>query len=402
MENKEQKRVLLFSGGHSEERLIVALKELGCYVITTGNRPDHPGHKLADEYVYGDYNDMALMYDIAVRMNVDAVCPCTGDGSAIAAAYIAEKLGLPGHDSYETTVLLHNKDKFKAFAAELGGIRTPIAVSFSDEETALKWAEETSHEYPLIVKPVDRDTGTGVSRVNSLSELNAQIRTAFKESRSKRVLVEPFIEGSQHGFCTFLVDQKVVAVSTNNEYAIINPYQVEIDTFPADHAELVKADLIAQIERIAKALNLSDGIFHLQYILRDGKPHIIECMRRILGNIYCMLAEVADGGLRWEYWQARAKCGFGCEGFPVEQAKHGFAAYRKLMASRNGVYEGWELPEDIKKHVFHERIMREPGEEISNYMTQTIGLVFLEFSSREEMMKMMIDRAAEFRVLIRE
>lgn len=401
METKKQKRVLIFSGGHGEERLIVALKELGCYVITTGNRPDHPWHKLADEYVYGDYSDTALMYDIAVRKNVDAVCPCTGDCSAIAAAYIAEKLGLPGHDSYETTVLLHNKDKFKAFAVELGGIRTPVSVPFSDVETALKWAEETTHEYPLIVKPVDREAGTGVSRVDSLVKLKEQIKIAFQESRSKRVLVEPFIEGSQHGFCTFLVDQKVVAVSTNNEYAIINPYQVEIDTFPADHVEIVKADLIGQIERIAKALNLSDGIFHLQYILQDGKPYIIECMRRTPGNVYCMLAEMADGGLRWEYWQARAKCGFGCEGLPTEKTKTGFAAYRKLMPSRNGVYEGWELPEDIKKHVFHECVMREPGEEITNYMKQTVGLVFLEFSSRGEMMEIMIDRAAEFKVLVR-
>ena len=91
-DNIATKRVLLLNAGHNDERLLRALKTLNCYVITTGNRPELPGHKLADEYVYGDYTDLDAMYALAVDRRVDAVCPCCNDFGVITAAYISEKL----------------------------------------------------------------------------------------------------------------------------------------------------------------------------------------------------------------------------------------------------------------------------------------------------------------------
>ena len=115
--NIATKRVLLLNAGHNDERLLRALKTLDCYVITTGNRPELPGHKLADEYIYGDYTDLDAMYALAVDRRVDAVCPCCNDFGVITAAYISETLGFSGQDNYETTLTIHNKANFKAFAA---------------------------------------------------------------------------------------------------------------------------------------------------------------------------------------------------------------------------------------------------------------------------------------------
>ena len=113
------KKVLMLSASHNDERLIRGLKKLGCYVITTGNRADLPGHKLADEYVYGDYSDLEAMLELAKRLEVDAVCPCCNDFGVKTAAYVQDKLGFKGQDSYETTLIIHDKDKFKKFAEEL-------------------------------------------------------------------------------------------------------------------------------------------------------------------------------------------------------------------------------------------------------------------------------------------
>lgn len=396
-----QKRVLVFSAGHSEEGFISALKELGCYVITTGNRPEQEGHRLADEYIYGDYNDLDLMYDIATRLKVDAVFPSSGDGSIIASAYIAEKLGLPGHDSYEATMILHNKDRFKAFAAKLGGVRTPQSVPFTACQQALDWAANEAHEYPLIVKPADQSTGVGVRRVDTLEELQSAICFAFDESRNGRVLIEPFLEGEEESILAFLVDRKVIMSCSTGEHMVTDPYLVEVATLPAAHIDLVQEDLIEQIERIANALDLTDGLFHVQYIFNSGKAHILECMRRVIGNKYCALAEKATPGFRWEYWQARAKCGFGCEGIPTNVPQSGFWAFRKLLAEENGVFDRIEFPAGIREHIFWERIMHEPGYIVSDHRMDLMALFFMQFSSREEMMEMLINRAAEFKVLLK-
>ena len=229
-----QKRVLLLNASHNDERLLKALKKLNCYVITTGNRPELPGHKMADEYVYGDYTDLESMYRLAADKKVDAVCPCCNDFGVITAAYVSEKLGFKGQDDYKTTLIIHNKANFKAFASELGGINTPTAVSFGDIDEALKWGMLYAKDFPLIVKPVDLSAGNGILRADTPEELLENIKNAFSYSREKRIVIEPFIEGTQHGFCTYLIGQKVAAICSNNEHSFINPYRVEVDTFPAE------------------------------------------------------------------------------------------------------------------------------------------------------------------------
>ena len=396
----QQKRVLVLNASCSEEGLIRALKKLGCYVITTGNRPDHPGHKLADEYVYGNYVDKELIYDLAQQLKVDAVCPATGDLSVMTAAYVSERLGFTGQDSYAISQILHNKDQFAEFADKTDGIYSPATVYFSDLRQAEEWAEREEHRYPLIVKPVDLDGGVGIQRVDSLEELLGSIRYAFEKSFDKRILVQEFLEGTLHALCTFLVDQKVAAACPDSNYSYINPYRVEVVVFPSNCEQAMQQDLIRQIELIADKLHLTDGIFHVQYIVRDGKPYIIECMRRVLGNMYSISANHFGDGFDWDYWEARAKCGFGCSGFPEHVPQKGVWAHRVLLADRNGVLKGFEIPPSMEKYIYHKRFMRSPGYEITNHMSDVMGILFMEFSSQEEMMEIAVERFSEVKVLL--
>ena len=50
----KQKRLLMLTATMHEVPFILAAKKMGFYVITTNNRPDYPGHKYADEYVFAD------------------------------------------------------------------------------------------------------------------------------------------------------------------------------------------------------------------------------------------------------------------------------------------------------------------------------------------------------------
>jgi len=384
------KRVLLLNASYNDERMLLALRKLGCYIITTGNRPDLIGHKLADEYVYGDYTNLEAMLQLAKDLKVDAVMPCCNDFGVKTAAYVSEKLGFKGQDTYENVLIMHDKDKFKAFAEELGGINTPIAKSFDSEEKALEWAR-TADDFPLIVKPVDLSAGNGIKRCNNPEELEVNIRGAFAKSRQKVIVVEPFIEGTQHSYCTFLINQKVAAYCSNNENSFINPYRVEVDTFPAFNIDEVREDLTEQIERMAKALNLTDGIFSLQYIYRNGKAHILECMRRVLGGLYHVPAEGLGKGFDWDYWEVKARCDFGLSDFPQHVPQSGFWAYRSLVAAKNGTYRKLIVPDDIRKHVYLERVLHTPGYVIDNHGSDPVGFLFLNFDSAEDMHRVMVE-----------
>ena len=79
--------------------LILAAKKLGFRVITTGNAPELVGHAYADEYYYADFSDKDEVLTLAREQRIDAICACANDFGAITAAYVAEEMGLPGHDA---------------------------------------------------------------------------------------------------------------------------------------------------------------------------------------------------------------------------------------------------------------------------------------------------------------
>jgi biotin carboxylase len=294
---------------------------------------------------------------------------------------------LPGYDSYENTLILHNKDKFKDFA-RTHGILTPKTESFDNEKSAVSAIKDL--DFPLIVKPTDASAGNGINKVINYEEAVKAVKVAFSKSRVKRIVVEPFIQGTQHGFCTFLVNRKVVACCTNNEYSILNPYRVEIDTFPADGWEKVYPILIEQIEKIADILQLKDGIFHLQYIMQDGKPWIIEVMRRVLGNMYSVPANMLNG-IDWDYWEVRAKCGLDCTSIPHNINQEGCYAYKAIMADKNGIINNISIPDNYKKYIYNQFMLMDKGDIVRDYRREPIGFLFMMFSNPEEMKRVLID-----------
>ncbi len=381
------KRVLLLNSSHNDLGLIRALKKLGFYIVATGKFENSSGEQFVDKKIRVDYSDKDLILKIAKEENVDNVCPCCNDLGVYTAAFVAEKLGIPGYDSYDTTLLLHNKDKFKAFAKQYG-IQTPKANVYLEAESAISALKDTT--FPVIVKPVDCSAGIGISVVRNASDYERAIELAFSKSRARRIVIEEYITGSQHGFCTFLLNEKVVAFASNDEISILNPFRVEIDTFPATEWEKSYKFLIEQIEKIAKTLKLKDGIFHLQYILKDGKPWIIEVMRRTVGNMYHVLSNPLNG-FEWEYWEARARCGLDCSNFPMKMMQEGNYAYKTILAKENGMVKSIVIPENYKKYIFDEFYLKKIGDRITNFKSEPVGFLFMMFSSKDEMKRVLID-----------
>ncbi|MCQ2913615.1 MAG: ATP-grasp domain-containing protein [Alphaproteobacteria bacterium] len=392
------KKVLLLCASHNDLGLIRGLRKLNYYIIATGNKDNLPGNGLVDKWIKADYSNQELILQIALKEKIDAICPCCNDYGVYTAAYIAEKLNLPGYDSLETTLTLHNKDKFKEFA-EKHNILTPKSKSFKNCDDALEYIKTT--KFPIIIKPSDASAGNGISKVNDINQAKDAIKFAFSKSKNQTIVIEPFLEGSQHGFCTYLVDQKVITFSSNNEYSIINPYRVEIDTFPSSNWEQCSGILIEQIEKIAKILNLKDGIFHLQYIYNNGTPWIIEVMRRVLGNMYSVPANKLNN-IDWDYWEAKARCGLDCKDFPKNIIQTGYYAYKEIMSPKNGIIEKINIPQTLEKFKYDQFMLMNEGDEINDYSHQPVGFLFLKFSSKEEMDEVLIRNYRNDLVVLKE
>lgn len=380
-----QKKLLMLNAKLHEVPFILAAQKLGFHVITTGTKRDDYGHRFADEYVYADYSDLDLMVRLAKNLGIDAVSWGCSDNCALTAAYIGEKLGLKGHDTYKTTKIIHRKDEFKKFAAE-HQIRTPISHGFSDINTALNYAEKA--KYPLIVKPTDMAGGQGVSVVEDKESYRKAVCVAFERSKEKKIVVERFLRGTLHSLNTFIIDQKVVSWCTANDYSYKNAYMTNSGLAPADHWEKAIDVLIPETERIAGLLGLVDGQLHMQYIMEDGEPWIIEMMRRNIGNNWMtMLTDSA--GVNWPEWVIRAEAGMNCRAIPKPRLAEGFYGYHMMMSDKNGIFKGIEVVPEFEKYIYQLTQWEKVGYVIEDFLTAKLGNLVFHFDTEEEKLRYM-------------
>lgn len=377
-----KKKLLIAGGGYADIPLILAAQKLGYYVITSGNRPEDLGHQYSEEYQRADFSDQESILKLAKELNIDAICPCCNDFSALSCAYVAEQMGLHGHDSLRTAEVLHHKDNYRKFAMD-NNVLSPQAKSFSDSITALESIAKFT--FPVIVKPVDLTGGKGVSKISFISEAKNSIEAAFTLSKAKRVVIEEFIEGTNHGLSTFIRDGKIVFYFADNEHYFLNKYMVSGASTPGDVPDEAIQTLISESEKIASLLKLKDGIFHIQFILKDKTPYIIEICRRPPGDLYIDFVKYATG-VDYPSYIVKAFAGL-----PIDDLSHvnskGYFTRHCVMTDQTGKIENVIFDESIKSNVIDKFMWWKKGDEITDIMIQKLGIVFLKYDSIEEMQK---------------
>lgn len=407
----DKKRLLLLGGGHAEIPLIKAAQALGYYVITTGNAREGLGHPFADKNVFEDFSNKDAMLELARREKVEAVCSGCNDFALLSTVYACEKLGLPGHDSYATSLQIHHKDRYRALAERLN-IPTPRAVSVKNraEFDALHLT------FPVIVKPIDLTGGKGIHRAANYEEAVKAYEDAVSRTREDHVVVEDFVTGTNHGFSAMLVKGKVAFYFADNEQYFVNKYMVSGASTPSTTSERGLQLLCEYSERIAAELNLVDGILHIQYIERDdGIPVIIEICRRPPGDLYIKFVQYATGVdypraiilaetgelQKTDLTPAGAVSTLNAGAAPALNAgaAETFDASPKsmprvkpflrhcVMANREGIVQGVTFAKEIADNVVEKFMWFKKGEPTGDILYYKAGIVFLQFDSVQEMLE---------------
>lgn len=372
----------MLNGSFCEIPIIETCHALGYYVITTGNAPHLIGHQYADEYIAADYSDCDAVHQLVKEQNVKHVLSCANDFGSITAAYVSEQMGWTGHDSYANSLLLHHKDLFKDYIQQKG-YPTPYSKVFTDKQQALLYVQDLL-EFPIIVKANDLTGGKGIQKANNINEAVAAIDNAFAKSRSKHILVEPFIVGRQQTFVTFLHDKRVVASNSCDSYSFINPYLIQAETLPAKDIDQIKDELIRIIEEMASDLNLADGIFAFQYIRNGDSFYIIEMMRRPFGNQFLQLVEYGTT-FPWHLAQVIAETDGDWSVVRPKAVEKQYCGHYGVMIPQNGKLKSWMIPDDIKKHVFKQFVMKEPDDVITDHLNERISFLHFQYDDYDEM-----------------
>lgn len=389
-----KKKMLLLGGSHAEIPLIQAAQALGWYVITTGNNRDGLGHPYADKTVFADFSDKDAMFKLAKSEDVQAVCSGCNDFALLSTVYVCEKLGLPGHDSYTTSLEIHHKDKYRALATRLG-IPTPRAITvpvtgtdFAAGNCANFDAAIANLTFPIIVKPVDLTGGKGIHRASTPEEAREAYKDACCRTRQDHIVAEEFVQGSNHGFSAMLVKGKVAFAFSDNEQYFVNKYLVSGANSPSTSGSETLAKLRNYSERIARELHLVDGILHIQYIEKpDGTPVIIEICRRPPGDLYIKFVKYATS-IDYPKFIVMAETGEDISGI-ADVPTQGYWLRHCIMAgpdiANGSIVRDVTFAPEIQGNIVEKFLWYKPGEKIDDKLLYKAGIVFFKFDSLAEM-----------------
>ena len=382
------KKLMLLGGSRYLLPAIKTAHELGAYVITCDYLPDNYAHKFSDEYHNVSIIDKDAVLELAQELNIDGIMSYATDPGVATAAYVAEKMGLPGNNPYESVRILQNKGCFRAFLKE-NGFNVPKMKAFNG------WNEVEQDldifEYPVIVKPTDSAGSKGVSRVDFVNEMKEAVEYAFKHSLGHEIIVEQFIE--KKGFSTdtdsFSVDCKLVFFSLNDQWFdqnAANVYTPAAYCWPSSMPAVCQQELRDEIQRLLTLLGMGTSIYNIETrVGTDGKPYIMEVSPRAGGN---RLAEMLHYACGQDIIRASVQ---GALGMPVDKLEEpvydGFWGIVILHSQKAGTYQGIELADVLKEKIVEKDVWLKEGDFVEPFTgaNESLGTLVLHFDNKEEM-----------------
>lgn len=279
------KKTLLIDTNRAAVPIYHSLIKKKHQVWVVGKNPNETLAKISDHYVQLDYSDIAALKNLIAIEQFDYIVPGCTDLSYQICAEIGQG-NLPGVETVENTETINNKKSFHTLCNHLA---IPVPQTLTAKQAL---------SYPaVIVKPVDSFSGHGITMItNPTEETLKQAHTdAAQKSLSNHIIIQEYITGQLYSYSAFIENQSVMVDFFVQEDATTHPFTVDTSCVVTDFCTKTHKKLQLAIEKIARELDLLNGLVHTQFILNGEQFWIIEMTRRCPGDIYSLLIEFSTG-----------------------------------------------------------------------------------------------------------
>jgi biotin carboxylase len=323
-------------------------RRLGYRTICVDMKSSAPGVSLADEFFPISTREPDLIADALVgRSDLAGVLAPSTDIALPTLRALTEKLGLPAQVSEAAARASVDKRYFREVCDSLG-------------LPSYQWVEGVAGadglRFPVVVKPVDAQSGRGVMRCGSRAELSAAVAEASRFSYGGGVVVEEEILGLHCG-CECIVDDCRVAFLALTERSLTPPPAALTlaHLVPASVPSGVEERVVSYVDRLCAALDYRRGPLNLDLVVDpDGVPRLIEMGARTSGN---GLDELVRYGFGVDTIAASIQVAVG-EPITLSLGEPRAVLWQVLSASRDGTLVGisgaekaLRLPEVVKLEV---------------------------------------------------
>lgn len=384
---------MFLGGSHFQVPAIKYAKKAGYHVATVDNKPDNPGHKISNEYHNISTIKKKKVLDLASSLDIDGISAYASDPSAPTAAYVSEKLNLPGH-SYNTVHSFQKKDLFREFLRK-EGFNVPKSKSFNDHGEAKEYARALTKKHnSIIVKPVDSSGSKGVSKLESVAGFERAFGTAKEFSLTDKVVVEQFIRSSvyQMDGDGFVSGGELSFFCFGNQHNDdeCNPHAPVGISFPYIVRPEIQKKAQKEIERAISLSGLKTGGVNIEFLVGENdQVYILEIGPRPGGN---RIPEVIKYHTDVDLVEKSVESSLG-NTYISEQINREdrFHAVYIIHSKRGGIFSKIDIRKEIKENILDINIWTEKGEKIEKFSGShnTMGSVIMKFDNETEMIMKM-------------
>ena len=399
------KKLLILSGDSYHVPFIKKAIKMGYYVITCDFFENNPGHKFAHEYHNVSYMDKEAVLALAKELKIDGITCFAADEAMTTVSYVAEQLELPSFP-YESIEIINNKDKFRDFLRK-HNFHVPKAKGYTSFEEAK--SDIFNYNMPVMIKPVDSSASRGVSKIDTIEELEEKVEYALSFSKAKRFLIEEYIEanGYQIGGDGFSVNGELVFHCFSNNHLSdsgLNPFIPLGGSWPSVLPETIHNKIHDEIQRLLNLLNMKTGPYNFDIrVDKNNNVFFIEMGARNGGNLIPRITKYATGVDLIEY-TIKAALGEDCSDLKMVQPKGYWSCYT-INSQKNGVFKGIEMDSEFERNnVVEYELFAKPGDSIFAFTgsDKKLGSMVLKYSSREEMIEKMNNMTNWIKVILEE
>lgn len=388
------KKIMLLGGSAQQVIAIETAKRLGYYTVLCDFLTDNPGQYVADKFYLVSTTDKEAVLKVAQEENISGILAYASDPAAPTAAYVAEKMGLPG-SPYASVETLCKKDAFRKFLST-HGFCTPKAKGYQDVQSALSDICADVFRLPVIVKPVDSSGSKGVSQINSKDEALEILDYAMSFSREKRIIVEEYVEmfGYQIAGDGLSIDGELVFRYFANDHfnpKCKNPFVPISASFPYNMPAEVQDKVHREIQRLLSLLNMRTTTYNFDLrIDKNYNVYLMEVAPRDGGNYIPQIIRYATGV---DLVECSVKAAMGekiC--LPEKKSGHGYYSYFAVHSYTDGILKHIQIKEDVlKNNIVEKHILKSPGDKVMAFTgaNTTLGILLMKFDSMEQMLYMM-------------
>ena len=295
MEKLTGKRLLIMGGNPETIPLVEVAKKLGVFTIVTSSVAGDPAKKVADLAADVDGIDVPGLVALARGQAVDGVLVGVADVLVEPYYKVCAALGLPCYATEEIVNVFTQKDVFKATCEKYGVHGIPEY--YLDER--MNREDLNRIQYPVMVKPVDGRSGIGMTVCYREEELREAIETALNHSRSKRFIVEKYMQCDDMGMYYTFKDGVCSASCIYDRYT--SDEQPGLSrvclggTYPSKHVDRYFERMHENACRMFKEIGIENGVLMLSGFFEDGEFYVYDTGFRLQGEAPHLLMKAIHG-----------------------------------------------------------------------------------------------------------